>query len=181
MAKKSKISQEDLDAFKEAVQGSKPLPHHKVLLEKPRVIIRRKMAKVTDETDFFDGGEPREIIQSDDYIEFKRDGVPHKTLRKLKKGQYNVQAVLDLHRHTIEEARTAVNRFLHECVKRQVKTVVIVHGKGKPESTPILKNQINYWLRQAEPVLAFCSAIPRHGGRGAVYVLFRSPTEEKFI
>lgn len=180
MRKKSKISQDDLNAFKDAVQDTKPLRQHKVRLKKSPVILRRKIENIQDESDLFDGGEPRETVQHNDYIEFKRDGVSHKTLRKLNKGQYNVQAVLDLHRHSVEDARTAVNRFLHECVKRRIKTAVIVHGKGKPESTPILKNQINYWLRQAEPVLAFCSAAPRHGGRGAVYVLFKSHVEEKF-
>lgn len=179
MAKKSKLSPEELEAFKQAVQGTKPLTQRKVRLASPKPEVKRKPLEFKDESYFFDGGEPRENIQADDFIEFKSDGVSHKSLRKLSKGQYNVEAVLDLHRKTVEEARSAVNHFLHECLRRGVKSVLIIHGKGKPGSTPALKNQLNYWLRQAQPVLAFCSAEPRHGGTGAVYVLLKNYTEEK--
>lgn len=179
MPKKPKISQEDLDAFQKAVQGTKPLVHRKVRLLEPKPVTRKKSQVFEDEVSFFDGGEPREFVQADDIIEYKCDGVSHKTLRKLSKGQYNVEAVLDLHRKTIEESRSAVNRFLHECLKQGIKNALIIHGKGKPGSLPALKNQLNYWLRQAHPVLAFCSAAPQHGGKGAVYVLLKSFTEER--
>lgn len=174
MPKKSKLSQEDLDTFQKAVQGTKPLTHGKVRLAEKKEKVSIKKQTFDDVPVFFDGGDPREYIQADDCIEYKCDGVSHKILRKLSKGQYNVEAVLDLHRQTIEEARIAVNHFLHECLQRRLKSVLIIHGKGKPGSLPALKNQLNYWLRQAQPVLAFCSAAPRHGGNGAVYVLLKS-------
>lgn len=174
MPKKPKLSQEDLDTFQKAVQGTKPLTQGKVRLAAQKQKIAKKRETFEDEPAFFDGGDPRENVQADDFIEYKCEGVSHKILRKLSKGQYNVDAVLDLHRRTIEEARTAVNHFLHECLRRKLKSVLIVHGKGKPGSLPALKNQLNYWLRQAHPVLAFCSAAPRHGGNGAVYVLLKS-------
>ena len=181
MPKKPKITQEDLDAFQRAVQGTKPLIQRKVRLAQPMPRAVKKPVVSSDESSFFDGGDPRDLVQADDFIEYKSNGVAHKTLRKLSKGQYNVEAVLDLHRKTIEEARSAVNRFLHECLKQKIKSALIVHGKGKPGTSPVLKNQLNYWLRQAEPVLAFCSAAPRHGGKGAVYILLKSLKEEKFI
>jgi DNA-nicking Smr family endonuclease len=180
MSKKPKLSQEDIEAFQKAVQGIKPLPQRKVRVSKPKTVPVRKPDKFLEESSFFDGGEPREYIQADDFIEYKVDGVSHKTLRKLGKGQYNVEAQLDLHRKTIEEARVAVNHFLHECIKHGIKSALIVHGKGRPGVPPALKNQLNYWLRQASPVLAFCSAAPSHGGKGAVYILLKSHTEEKF-
>jgi DNA-nicking Smr family endonuclease len=179
MPKKPSISQEDLDVFQKAVQGTKPLVQRKVRLVEPKPVTRKKPAAFEDTPSFFDGGDPRDSIQADDLIEYKCDGVSHKTLRKLSKGQYNVEATLDLHRQTIEEARSAVNRFLHECLKQGIKNALIIHGKGKPGALPALKNQLNYWLRQAEPVLAFCSAAPRHGGKGAIYVLLKSFTEER--
>jgi DNA-nicking Smr family endonuclease len=42
------------------------------------------------------------------------------------------------------------------------------------EEYPILKNEVNEWLRQIELVLAFCSARPEDGGRGAVYALLQA-------
>ncbi|HET8706021.1 MAG TPA: Smr/MutS family protein, partial [Pseudomonadales bacterium] len=38
---------------------------------------------------------------------------------------------------------------------------------------PILKSSVNHWLRQLPQVLAFCSAQPKDGGLGAVYVLVK--------
>ncbi len=179
MRKKSKISTDDIKIFEQAVQGTKPLAQRKVRLTVPKAKPVRTEVSLEDPIEFFDGSEPRDCIQPDDSIQFSRDGVPHKTLRKLSKGQYNVEAALDLHRQTIEEARVTVNHFLDECLKNGDRCVLIVHGKGK-SGAPILKNQVNHWLRQAKPVLAFCSAMPRHGGRGAVYVLLKGNTEEKY-
>jgi DNA-nicking Smr family endonuclease len=181
MRKKSKLSPDELSVFEHAMQGTKPLAQRKVRLAVPKVKIARKLSLEEEKSSFFDGGEPRDLIQADDSIAFNREGVPHKTLRKLSKGQYNVEAVLDLHRQTIEEARLAVNHFLHECLENGDRCILIVHGKGRPDTAPVLKNQINHWLRQAKPVLAFCSATPKHGGQGAVYVLLKGRTEEKFV
>jgi len=181
MAKKSKISPEDLAAFTQAVQGTKPLTQRKVKLGvRPAKPVRRP-ADLVDEPSYYDGSEPRDIVQADDYITYNQNGVAHKTLRNLHKGQYNVEAALDLHRITVEEARVLVSRFLQDSLKQKFKVVLIVHGKGSMDAPPILKNHINHWLRQAKPVLAFCSAAPRHGGNGAVYVLLKSQTEEKFV
>jgi DNA-nicking Smr family endonuclease len=180
MSKKTRLKPEDLEAFTQAVQGIKPLVQRKVKLEPPRKKSKPKQV-VSDQPDsFLDGSEPRDTVQANDFIAYNETGVSHKTLRNLKKGQYNIEAVLDLHRKTIEEARAAVDEFLHKCVRHAVKVALIVHGKGRMDSPPILKNQINHWLRQASPVLAFCSAAPRHGGNGAVYVLLRSQKQEKF-
>jgi len=53
--------------------------------------------------------------------------------------------------------------------------VRIIHGKGKgsENNLPILKNNLDQWLRRQDHVLAFCSARPIGGGTGAVYVLIK--------
>jgi DNA-nicking Smr family endonuclease len=50
-----------------------------------------------------------------------------------------------------------------------------VHGKGyrSLDNQPVLKNNLNLWLRQHRDVQAFCSASPKDGGAGAVLVLLR--------
>ena len=57
----------------------------------------------------------------------------------------------------------------------------IIHGKGyrSGERQPVLKRKVNYWLRLRPDVLAFCSATPRDGGTGAVYVLLRNPDKAR--
>jgi len=51
--------------------------------------------------------------------------------------------------------------------------VHIIHGKGyrSENSHPVLKNNLNQWLRQHRDVQAFCSASAKDGGAGAVLVL----------
>lgn len=178
MAKKIVISDEDIKTFQEAVQGTLPLAEGKVRLRKKRVKPVRPLPDLNDEPSYLGGGEPQVIVQADDYITYKQESISNKILRNLSKGQYNVEAVLDLHRKTIDEARGAINYFLETCLKRGSRCVIIVHGKGKLGTPPALKNQINHWLRQVSPVLAFCSALPRHGGNGAIYVLLKNNTKE---
>jgi DNA-nicking Smr family endonuclease len=54
--------------------------------------------------------------------------------------------------------------------------VRIVHGKGNgsPQRLPVLKVKVSHWLQQWDSVLAFCTAHPRNGGTGAVYVLLKA-------
>ncbi len=112
-------------------------------------------------------------VKSEDYLEFARSGVQDKTLRKMQRGQYPPEATLDLHRKTIEEARELLGAFLLQCQKRGLRHVLIIHGKGRDSHAPILKNKLNNWLRQTEQILAFCTAMPKNGGSGALYVLLR--------
>jgi DNA-nicking Smr family endonuclease len=81
--------------------------------------------------------------------------------------------VLDLHGKTSAEAREFLGEFLLQCQHENVRHVLIIHGKGKDSAIPVLKNKLNNWLRQTEQVIAFCTATPRHGGSGALYLLLR--------
>ena len=98
----------------------------------------------------------------------------NKILRKLSKGQYTIEAKLDLHGMTVAQARAAVTEFIGFHHQHGERVLLIIHGKGYQGRMPKLKNALNQWLRQAAPVLAFCSAMPGDGNRGAVYVLLSS-------
>lgn len=114
-------------------------------------------------------------------LEYKREGVQHGVFRKLKQGKYEIEARLDLHRMTVEQARNEVYDFVREAMTLDLRTVMIVHGKGRHAESQgaVLKSYINYWLPQLDMVQAFCSAQPRHGGVGAVYVLLRKSERQK--
>ncbi len=182
MSKKPKISQEDLDLFQEAVKGTKPLSvreKREPVKLKPTRRIRKP--EVFDESLNLSEADYQPEVNSEEFISFKQDSLPQKSLRKLRKGQYNVDAILDLHGMTVEKALTAVDRFLQECLHNQVHVALIIHGKGHHSQMPILKNKLNLWLRKLDVVLAFCSAAPRHGSRGAVYVLLKRTLEENLL
>jgi DNA-nicking Smr family endonuclease len=97
-------------------------------------------------------------------------------LRKLRRGQWAVQAELDLHRHTIEQARIALAGFLADACRRHWRCVRVIHGKGlgSPNREPRLKGKVRRWLQHKDEVLAYCEARPAAGGSGAVVVLLRA-------
>ena len=116
-----------------------------------------------------------ETLYQEDKVGFIAPGLQKNVLKKLRKGYYGVDAEIDLHGLTSREAQQQLLRFLHFCVEDGCRCVQIVHGKGynSPGNQPVLKNDINLWLRQHQDILAFCSTPPKAGGTGALYVLLK--------
>lgn len=114
-------------------------------------------------------------------LEFKRPGVQVGVFKKLKRGKYSADARLDLHRMTVEVARKEVFSFIKDCVNYDIRSLIIVHGKGNHShnTEAQLKSYINKWLPDLDEVQAFASAQPQHGGLGAVYVLLGKSEKKK--
>ena len=180
MAKDSKINPEDSALFRESVGAVRPIKHDKVEI-KPHPTPARRRPRNSDE--------PQAVIQdpiSDDYYPaeesqnnseggFVRPGIQQGVLRKLRRGQFEAEAELDLHGLTVAKARTTLLHFLQTCRDRGVRHIRIIHGQGNssPEGRPVLKGKVHLWLKQLDEVLAFCPARPEHGGKGAVYALLK--------
>lgn len=115
------------------------------------------------------------LLETGDELAFRRNGIPETVLRRLRRGEYVVEAEIDLHGLTAVESRAALRGFLKDALLRGLTCVRIIHGKGRRSGPrgPVLKNVVNQWLRQVEAVAAFGSARVVDGGSGAVYVLLR--------
>ncbi len=105
-------------------------------------------------------------------------GFDARVRQKLRAGEFSVQAELDLHGHTREEARGEVDRFIQAARVAGHRCVLIVTGRGlhSENEKSVLKEGLAEWLtsgRAGRQVLAFSDARPKHGGAGAVYVLLR--------
>jgi DNA-nicking Smr family endonuclease len=114
-------------------------------------------------------------------LDFKRPGVQHGVYRKLKQGKYPMDARLDLHRMTVEQARDELFQFIRDALNYDLRNVLLVPGRGSHGNSPeaILKSYVNKWLPEFEEVQAFCSAVPAHGGTGAVYVMLKKSEKRK--
>jgi DNA-nicking Smr family endonuclease len=114
-------------------------------------------------------------IAAGDEWSFTRPGISRQTLRRLRRGYWSVEAQLDLHGFTRDEARTELARFLDESVSHSLRCVRVIHGKGRSSRNgePVLKARVGSWLSQRREVLAFCQAKPENGGSGAVLVLLK--------
>ncbi|MDP1665744.1 MAG: Smr/MutS family protein [Methylobacter sp.] len=116
-----------------------------------------------------------EKVGLEDSLSFMAPGLQHNVLKKLRKGQFGLDAEIDLHGLNSNEAKRQLLHFLYDCVEDGCRCVHIVHGKGyrSTDNHPVLKNNLNIWLRQHKDVQAFCSAPPKDGGTGAVFVLLQ--------
>lgn len=115
-------------------------------------------------------------LEGGDEAAWLRPGMSPNVLRDLRRGRWVVQAQLDLHGMTRDEARHHVALFLHECAIHEHRCVRIIHGKGlgSPGREPVLKKLVLGWLAQRQDVLAFCQARAVEGGAGAVTILLRA-------
>jgi DNA-nicking Smr family endonuclease len=115
------------------------------------------------------------LLDTDESLSYCAPGIGPDVLRRLQRGEWSIQAQIDLHGHRVDEAREALVVFLRESVKHGLRCVRVVHGKGLGSlgKMPILKGKVRSWLRQRDEVIAFCQARGADGGAGAVMVLLR--------
>lgn len=178
MAKKSDIDDSEKDLFRTAMRGVKIIsPAAKIDLTAPKPKPRSIKKKKGENPPVFDplsDFEQLTALTAEDKVEFSKPGIQHKVLRKMRAGQYNIEAILDMHGMTVANAKESLLGFLSKCEKKGLCYLLIIHGKGRTSGKPILKNRLNHWLRQLEPVLAFCSAAAKDGRSGAMYVLLKN-------
>lgn len=127
----------DEDLFAEEMTGVKPLSREaRVRLVKERLSEdqqqgRRLAAEGREEVinPLVDEG----VLPLDAWyvLEFKRSGIQNGVYRKLRLGQYQIDARLDLHRMTVKQARQEVFSFISEAGQLGLRTLLIVHGKGQ--------------------------------------------------
>lgn len=143
---------------RDAAEGRRPGPH-------------------AEDPNFLSLGEVRPV-EPRDMLAWKKDGVQNEVFRKLRSARYPLEGRLDLHRHTVREARKAVFDFLTLAQRKGWRTVLILHGRGEQSATPArLKSYVAHWLTQVSEVIAYHSAGRQHGGTGAVYVLLKKSRE----
>ena len=172
-----KKSTRDQQLFKEAIRkmgGVIPLNHPSIIppsQQSPAIRRQRIREEQPHQDQLSDQYQPNE----DTISEYKKPGVQHRVLQKLRTGKYRLDAKLDLHGLTVREARPAVALFLNDCTTYQYQVVQIIHGKGygSKQRVPVLKAKLIQWLGQYSNVLAFCPAVRAEGGSGVLTVLLQ--------
>ena len=86
-----------------------------------------------------------------------------------------VEAQIDLHGLTREEAWSRLDAFISECSSRRLKKVLIVHGKGNhSEEEPVLKNLVRSFIERDKRLGTSGHPGGVDGGSGATWVIIRA-------
>ncbi len=155
-------------AIKQRVEHDRP-PHPPIPRQRIEDDQQVLIASVSDEFEI------DTLLHTDAELSFRRPGIGPDVLRRLRRGEWVIQDHLDLHGARVDEARELLAHFLREAIKRGLRCVRVVHGKGlgSKDRQPVLKGKARVWLAQRDEVIAFCQARPAEGGSGALVVLLR--------
>ncbi len=171
---------DETELFREAVKGARPLKVDRLTFRPappppiPKQFIRDERQALADSLS--DAYMPLEEQEHGEELLYVRGGHAPDLLRKLRRGHWVVQAVLDLHGMQVDEARASTAEFLNACKKRGWRCVRIIHGTGlgSKNREPVLKNKLRSWLMQRDEVIAYAQARREDGGSGAVVILLKA-------
>ena len=137
------MSDDDLDLFRSAMGDVKPIKSEaKVRLrpdsdDKNVLRARREAAQAVD--DRVSGPLSVDYVQqveSQAVLSFIRPGIQHSLFKKLKQGLLPMEAQVDLHGMTVEQARSTVLEFIRDCCQHEIRFALITHGKGEGRAQP---------------------------------------------
>jgi len=151
-----------------SAQRPPPAPHPRQREADERAALREALS---DEVDV------ESLLLTDDGLSFRRPGLPADVVARLRRGQWSIQAQIDLHGLRRDEAREQLADFVRRSLRNGWRCVRVVHGKGhgSPGGEPVLKAKVQRWLAQSAEVIAFAQATGPQGGAGALVVLLQRP------
>jgi len=157
-----------------SLDGLKPMVQDKVELRQPKAVRVRQHKKLQQKQALFyfsDGYQPH--LPDSGPMRFCADGVEKYELKKLRRGDYYPELILDLHGLNQEAAKLEILALFQACKKQRVQCCCIIHGIG----TGVLKSRTPYWLAQYPDLLAFHQAPLEWGGQGALLILLEQEQE----
>jgi DNA-nicking Smr family endonuclease len=117
--------------------------------------------------------EPTTPLESDGTL----PAIDRRTAERLRRGQIAIEAQIDLHGLTQDEAFTATQTFLAESLQAGRRCVLVITGKGTArDGGGVLRSAVPRWLTEGiyrQHLIGIAVAYPQHGGEGALYVLLR--------
>jgi DNA-nicking Smr family endonuclease len=182
--------EDDRRAFEEAMRGVTPLsndaratrrPHDPGAKAPPRPAAPRVSEDALAEAelaDLIESGNALAVEEVGESVAAVASGIDRRVLKRLRAGQFPVDAELDLHGRLRERAREDLLRFVARARDEGKRCVLVIHGRGLgsgPEGA-VLPAMVRETLAEGplrRHVLAFTSAPPAMGGDGALIVLLR--------
>lgn len=96
--------------------------------------------------------------------------------RRIRRGQSEIDARLDLHGHTQDSAHRELVHFIQREHAAGSRSILVITGKGRM-GAGVLRARFFDWIADPElrPMISgYARAHPRHGGEGAVYLFLKA-------
>jgi DNA-nicking Smr family endonuclease len=169
------------ELFKKAMEGVRPISRENYIerifqIELPESSRDKEDAEILEKlADLVKYGRGFHVADTPEYIEGTNYPIHPTVAKRLHRGDYSIQAFVDLHGLLAEDAKEVFEKFLKWAVTTGKTGVLIVHGRGlSSPSEPVLKKKVVEWLTHGpwrKWVAAYASARICDGGAGATYVL----------
>ena len=178
-ATESLLPPDDAALFAEAVSGAAPVrAKGRDMVPVPVALPPRKQHPDRHLENLLAGKVEFALEYSDEFIEGHVMGLDPLVQSKLRAGQYSPEGHLDLHGQNMEQAYASLVRFIKTAYQDGKRQVLLITGRGKnsPGGDAVLRERVQSWLTRdpfKRVTLAFCTAQPRDGGAGALYLLLR--------
>jgi DNA-nicking Smr family endonuclease len=178
---RGELSEEDRIVWAMVAKTAKPLKGKAVPLPAPAQVEAAPMEKLLSTAP-----EPVLVQASEMPVRKEKSGAhpfDKQTHDKLLKGRLPIEARVDLHGMTQNEAHGLLLSFLHRAHAGDLRYVLVITGKGTSfGSEGALKRAVPAWLSTPlfrALVNGHDSAARQHGGAGALYVRLRRRNESR--
>jgi DNA-nicking Smr family endonuclease len=132
---------------------------------------------LSDLSNLVNRGEGLILSDTPEYVEGTGYNVSPRIAKRLHRGDFAIDAHLDLHGCKAKDAKEIFDQFLKDIIRTGKRGALIIHGRGLcSPSEPVLKAKVVEWLTRGhwrKWVVAFASARSCDGGTGATYILLR--------
>lgn len=107
--------------------------------------------------------------------------------KRISAGRILPDVTVDLHGHTLTSAYARLEQELARAIKDERRVMLVITGKPpRADQDPnrprgLIRQQIPNWLASSthrHAIAAIRNAHPRHGGQGALYLIFRRRREQ---
>ena len=169
MKKNTDLDEQDLALFREAVAGTRQIrqdtisPTHRTVKQKA---LQREVRETLGVSPYF-SDEFVPHLSEEGPMRYVRSDVSSFEVKRLRRGDYYPDMLLDLHGLSQQQAKLEIAALLEACRRQQIRCACVMHGHGKN----VLKQKVPLWLAQHPLVEAFHQAPRECGGDAALLVL----------
>ena len=169
MKKKNVLDEQDLALFREAAVGTRQIKQD-TISPTPKPVKQKALLREVRETlgvshYFSDEFVPH--LSEEGPMRYVRGDVSSFEVKRLRRGDYYPDMLLDLHGLSQRQAKLELAALLQACRRQHIRCACVMHGHGKN----VLKQKVPLWLAQHPLVEAFHQAPREWGGDAALLVL----------